>query len=241
MDFFPSFTWAIPTAFSGAVYLCRFEEGDTFYDHRDAYEMDWDVACQQVEHSLQVRFPVRSVSGITNSGEGIFEHNWKSEIKVDLFNRFVREKVITTTQGRLYTALWRGDLTILEQDSGLPRPIRLQKVVKMLEEVRACASGYARGKRVFVLPRDRSSALSKLKCQKIHSCLRAYLQQEPAILLPQEAGFKQWSQIAPTIDIVLFPVDIQSNERLVELIKSAVYTSSGNASRFKINRHGIVV
>lgn len=46
MEFFSGFKWAVPGAFSDAVALCRFEEGDTLYDTKNAYNDDWEKASQ---------------------------------------------------------------------------------------------------------------------------------------------------------------------------------------------------
>jgi len=243
MDFFSNFKWAIPVAFSDAVSLCRFEEGDTLYDSRIAYEENWDVACTRIGNSLQVRFPVRVSSHGAKEVKSVFDRNWSSPVKVDLYTRFSKTRSITTTQGNLYAALWKGDLSSLDIQTSPAKPIRLKEVMKMLDEIKVSDSNYTKGRRVFVLPRDNSNSVSRLKFQKVYSCLRDHLLGAPTILSPAKAGFKHWSQIAPTIDFVIFSVNLQSAEEIAELVKSAVYAPSKGAdgSRFKILRHGLIL
>ncbi|MDX8412119.1 MAG: hypothetical protein R8K46_09675 [Mariprofundaceae bacterium] len=242
MEFFSNYQWAIPTVFSDAISLCCFEEGDTFYDSRAAYEEDWAMACEKVNHSLQVIFPARSSSRGAKEGQSIFDHNWSSTVEIDLYTKFSKTRSITTTQGKLYTALWKGDLSFLDTQTHPSKPIRLKQVMKILDEVKATISNDANRQRVFVMPRDTSSLNSKQKFRKVRSRLSNYLQIEPIVLSPKKAGFKKWSQISPPIDVVIFPVSLQSDEELVELVKSAVYVPSKDVkkSMFRLASHGMV-
>jgi len=230
-------------AFSDAVSLCRFEEGDTLYDSRIAYEESWDVAFTRTGNSMQVRFPVRVSSLGAKDAKSIFDRNWSSLVEVDLYARFSKTRSIKTTQGNLYSALWRGDLSFLDLQTSPCKPIRLKQVMKMLAEIKVADPNYTKGRRVFVLPRDNSNSVSRLKFQKVCSCLRGHLLEAPTILPPAKAGFKKWDQIAPTIDIAMFPVNLQSDEEIAKLVKSAVYVPSKGAdgSRFKILRHGLIL
>ncbi|MDO6564656.1 hypothetical protein Q4488_14830 [Amphritea sp. 1_MG-2023] len=112
MEFFSNFSWAVPQSFSDAVALCRFEEGDVLYDTSKAYDGSWGEAVKQITYFLQVRYPIRATSGEKGNVGGVFEKNWSSEVRIELYKN--QEKVgigqITTTQGRLYTAIWKGDL-----------------------------------------------------------------------------------------------------------------------------------
>ena len=116
MEFFSGFSWAVPTAFGDAVALCRFEQGDTLYDTRKAEEESWAEATKHIHHWLQVRYPSHVITVADESTGGIFEKNWDSEVKVDLYKNFkkVGEGQISTTQGRLYTALWTGNVEVLQ-------------------------------------------------------------------------------------------------------------------------------
>ncbi len=144
MEFFSGFKWAVPKAFSDAVALCRFEEGDILYDTEKAYIDNWEKACKFIEHSLQVRYPARVGGGASEKGGGVFSGNWGSEVRIDLYKN--QDKVgvgqITTTQGRLYTALWKGDISILKKESEEPPiPLTVQDVTKTLDQATQKAKG----------------------------------------------------------------------------------------------------
>ncbi len=241
--FFSSFNWAVPFAFSDAINLCRFEEGDTLYDTPLAYDECWDAACDEIGYALQVRHPARSSSASKGAG-GVFEKNWSSKVRVDLYKNLKKVDSITSTQGRLFSALWRGDLGFLEASINPSLPIRLKQIMPMLKKSPKDLTKHANGYLTFVLPRDISNPVSKLKYQKINSALAPYLQsKEPIILLPKDAGLPNYEAISPTIDIALFPVKLNSKAELPELIKSAVYVPSLNAKKsiFKVARHGVII
>jgi hypothetical protein len=110
VEFFSGFKWAVPVAFSDAVAACRFEEGDMLYDSPAAHMEPWADAKANINYSLQVRFPARG-SGTAESAERyVFKGNWGSEVRVDVHphKATIGENGITTTQGRLYSALWKG-------------------------------------------------------------------------------------------------------------------------------------
>ena len=246
MEYFTGFKWAVPKAFSDAVSLCRFEEGDILYDTNKAYEGEWERASHYIEHSLQVKFPARVQGGATEKGSGIFGRNWASEVRLDLYKQLEKVGVgqIQTTQGRLYTALWKGDLAVLEKEAEEPPvPFSVQDVTKTLEEVSQKAKDLSVGFPVFVMARDLSNPVSRDKYSKVLAKLKSLLVKNPKILSPQKAGLTQFKNIAPTVEVAFFPMNGKSAEELHELVKSAVYVPSKNAKKemFRIAAHGIIV
>jgi len=241
-DFFSPFEWAVPIAFADAVNLCRFEEGDVFYDSSLAYGDSWVEVKDKIGFSLQVRFPARS-SVATKGAGAVFEKNWSSEVRIDLYNKLVKEKSIRTTQGKLYTALWKNDLRALESKEVPAIPVRLKQVMAMLKKDPRGLSNHSKGHLTFALPRDVSNPVSKTKFQKISSSLSLHLQSKPIFLSPKDAGLSDCENIAPTIDIVLFPMSLNDKEELEALIKSAVYVQAKNAktSMFRVASHGIII
>jgi hypothetical protein len=242
-EFLSAFNWAVPIAFSDAVNLCRFEEGDTLYDDSSAYNECWEEAKDKINYCLQVKYPARSSSSVKGSG-GVFEKNWTSEVRVDLYKNLTKINSIITTQGKLYTVLWKNDLKVLESNLTPSIPIRLKQVMVMLKEKPKGLSNYSKNHLTFVLPRDISNPISKVKYQKVYSALNPYLQsREPIILSPKDAGLLNCESIAPTIDIVLFPVKLKSEDELAELIKLAVYVPTKNAkkSMFRVASHGLIL
>lgn len=245
MEFFSGFKWAVPKAFSDAVSLCRFEEGDILYETEKAYDDDWEKASKFIEHSLQIKFPARVKGRVAENGGGVFGSNWNSEVRIDLYKRLEKVGVgqIHTTQGRLYSALWKGDLAILEKNTEEPPiPLSVQDVTRNLEQVSKKANELSVGFPVFVMARDLSNPVSREKYSKVLTKLRKYLEKNPKILSPQKAGLMQYENIAPTVEVAFFPMYGTSAEELHDLVKSAVYVPAKNAKKemFRLAAHGVI-
>lgn len=245
MEFFSNFSWAVPQAFSDAVALCRFEEGDVLYDTPRAYDSSWSEALKHITYSLQVRYPARVTSSEKEKVGGVFEKNWNSVVRIELYKK--QEKVgvgqITTTQGRLYSAIWKGDLTVLENDTEAPPlPVNVKNVAKQLTELKEIALGLSVGFPVFAMVRDRSNQISREKYLKVRAMLGKHLFGEPKLLTPENARLKNWDTIAPTIEIAFFPVNGINQEELKSLVKKAVYVPSKNTKKdmFRIGTHGAI-
>lgn len=246
MEFFSGFKWAVPKAFSEAVSQCRFEEGDILYDTEKAYGADWEKASKHVEYSLQVKYPQRVTGGTPETAGGVFRKNWNSELRIELYKRFGKVGVgqIHTTQGRLYTALWRGDISFFGMDSEEPKmPLIVQDVTKMLDQTTEKAKELSVGYPVFVLVRDLSNSVSRQKYSRILSVLNEHLHRSPSILSPGNAGLSLFKDIAPTVEIAFFSMNGISSSVLHDLVKKAVYVPSRGAKKdmFRISSHGLIV
>jgi len=245
MEFFSGFKWAVPVSFSDAVSLCRFEEGDILYDTSKAYDGEWGDASKHIDYSLQVRYPARVTGGVAKNESGIFTRNWRSEVRIELYKHLEKVGVgqIETTQGRLYTALWKGDVTILKSDTEEPQiPFTVQQVTRNLAETSDTAKSLSTKYPVFVMARDLSNPISREKYSKILSKLKKHLAGEPQLLRPRSAGLKDWSNIAPTIEIAFFKSNGVSADELHDLVKEAIYVPAKDAKKemFRIAAHGVI-
>lgn len=248
MEFFERFKWAVPKAFSDAVALCRFEEGDILYDTKKVYRKtgEWGDVAKHVKQSLQVKFPARATGGTGERSGGVFGSNWDSEVRLDLYEGMANTGVgqIETTQGRLYTLLWKGDLSVLDTKTDNPLvPLITRQVTKLLDETRDTAEERFPGNTVFVMVRDLSNQVSRNKYLKVFAQLNRNLAQEVAFMSPKEAGLKDWDSIAPTVEIAFFATTSLSDGALTALVKKAVYTRGKNAKtdKFKLSAHGIIL
>lgn len=247
MNFFSGFQWAVPIAFSDSVSKAWFMEGDVLYDHVSAYNSDWNDAIKDVVHTIQVRSPARASSTVDQSTREVFARNWDSEVKIELFEHMkkVSPIQITTTQGRLYVALWKGSLNTLYPDR-TPKPsmpILAQQVSKNFEQLTAVASAFADNRPTFAMVRDLSNSVLRDKFQKILAAIRPHMMTDPITLTPTAAKFQDSEQIAPTVEIALFPTVGIDLEHLKNLVKKAVYLSGNDAKKdkFRLSAHGIVV
>jgi len=243
MEFFSNFTWAVPYAFSDAVGLCRFEKGDKLYDTTKAYNGEWSNAFKYINYSLYVQYPIRTTFEKKEGTGSVFEKNWNLEVQIDLYKKQKKIGIgIKTTQGRLYTALWKGDLTILEKNNSAEPliPINARQVTKQLKEVESKALKFSDGLPVFTMVYDHSNQVSKEKYLKIYTKLSKYVSKKLLLLEPKEAGLNDWENIAPTIKIAFFPVKDINCEQLESIIKKAVYIPLENTKvdMFKITSHG---
>lgn len=246
MEFFAGFQWAVPIAFSDAVSLCRFEEGDVLYDSELAYHHDWEKTSQFVEYSLQVQYPARATGEASEKGGSVFESNWTSAVRVDLYKNFKKINVgqIHTTQGRLYTALWKGNLSVLENEAeDAPIPITLKGTTKMLGQADDKARELSIGFPVFVMARDLSNVISRDKHLKLTAKLNKHMRNAPEVMTPKDAGLVSFENIAPTMEIVFFPVYGTTADELHEIIKSTLYVPTKNTTKekFRISAHGIII
>lgn len=245
MQFFTNFKWALPLAFSDAVSLCRFEEGDTLYDTTKAYKGEWGEAKKYINYSLQVRFPAKATSGKIDKGGSVFAKSWNSEVRIDLYKNLQRVGVsqIHTTQGRLYTLLWKGDLDALEKPENPPIPLNVKVVTKQLGEVENTILENANEFPIFVMVLDKSNQISKEKYLKIHAKLKKHLLHKPKLLTPRKVGFNNWDVISPTINIAVFRFKDIDRQQLEKLIKDAVYKPTKDAKKdmYRLNSHGRIL
>lgn len=212
------------------------------YDTPKAYVDEWGKASKHIEYSMQVRYPSRVVDAAGVSG--VFTNNWKSDVRVELYKNLKKVSVdqIETTQGRLYTTLWKGDLTILKLDDEPPIPFTVQQVTRNLTETSDIAMNLSTKRPVFVMVRDLSSPISREKYSNIFSKLKKHLANEPQFLSPQAAGLIGWAQIAPTVEIAFFLTNGISSRELHDLVKAAVYVPAKDTKKdmFRIAAHGVI-
>jgi len=245
MEFFKGFSWALPTAFSDAISACRFVDGDMLYDTRKAYQQNWDLAKEHVLYSLQVMGPDGSQSAGAAGKGSIFKKNWNSEVRLDLYRNHEKVNVgqTHTTQGRLFTALWRGDLTVLDESTEAPAlPILVGDVTRQLRDARAAAIKIAKAGPVFVMARDRTNFTSRLKYRKILAKVRKYMDDDVVLRTPKSTGLVDHDRMLPTIDILFFPTVNLKHDELHDLVKSAVYAPAKDAKtdKFNILKHGVI-
>ena len=247
MEFFTGFQWAVPKAFSDSVARAWFVEGDVLYDRVAAYDGDWRSAAQTIDHTIQVRSPARSSEINNASVRDVFVRNWGSEVRLEIYTHMKRAgpAQVKTTQGRLYTTLWKGQIdTLFEDKSPHPTlPKTAQQLSKNLQEAVAVALVLAQGRATFVMVRDLSNSVSRDKYQKILTKLRVHMSQDPIVLTPGEAKLSHADEIAPTVEIALFPTTGLEASQLKNLVKQAVYSAGkdGKKDLFQLSAHGIVV
>jgi hypothetical protein len=122
----------VPTAFSAAVSACRFEQGDILYAERSAYD-DWEAG--PPGRWIQVLDPPRSARARNADADaGRFGSSWGAPVTLEVgLEPGAVGKACTTTQGRLFTCLWKADIEALETGTAPPPPLLLSDLQRSLE------------------------------------------------------------------------------------------------------------
>ena len=119
--FLSNFAWAVPAAFSDAVGACQFSRGDTLYSSPIAYR-EWNEEFYKSAKGLYAIKVLSPESKPTPPSPALFQSNWSSVAEVEVFMPGGQEGVkrLSTTQGRIYSVLWRGDSSVLDPAMSVP-------------------------------------------------------------------------------------------------------------------------
>lgn len=244
IGFLPGFRWAVTEAFAPAVAAYRFEQGDVVYRDRRgqgalASPLPDDLT------AIQLLAPPRSTRVVPGDFEGDRRQaNWQSEVELALVDLArARSESLATTQGRLFTALWKDDLRMLRgegDDPPLPRSAR-ELFALLRDGALAVAPQHRGGRGVrFLFVVDRSSDAARAKAGSIVDALHPLGRIETRDLDPIEAGAPEGDRFHPTLvvrELVLRDVAIAAVE---DALRRALYAGSGEAERFAVARHGVL-
>ena len=114
--------WYLPPYFKDSLAKCRFEQGTVIYKDKPIGE-NWGDNIKHIDFLIQIQFPPSTMT--TGSGdEGEIAANWETDVIVDCYYPKTREKKsIKTTQGRLFTFLWKDNLEYLHGADPLLPPL----------------------------------------------------------------------------------------------------------------------
>ncbi len=247
--FFPGFRWALPRAFAGPLGACRFEQGDILYDTDKAYEGTWGDAVGHVGWSLQIKAPTRGPIGKTEKdADSIFAGNWHQSVTLELTDhRAATTRVVTTTQGRLYTMLWKGEIDSLDQERPHPAmPLLARSILKQLDATAPHFRNRMAKKKVlpivFLMPSDATNELLSLKHARVQDALSGEFDCSRDDASPTEAGLTSESGFVPTLSIVCYAVEGSALASVEATLKRALYTPTKakktEREAFKTSAHG---
>ncbi len=246
-ELFDGFVWPVPTAFASELAKCRFERGDIFYDTPRGY-LVWEEALKHVVYSLQVRFPAHEAATKAPTDASVFAGNWKSPVGFTLTNYKSKEtNEITTTQGRLYTLLWRGEWKVLGDSDEPTVPLTcldseittLAKRATVTIKAKFCA--HMKAPNLFLVPRDTTNPISVAKCEAIRKGLARTYKVAEKLFAPDEIGM-DGILVAPTIRFMCFMIETQNSEGLFHALKDVLYVpaedTKTNKRKFNLKVHG---
>ena len=248
-DYFDGFSWALPSAFADALALCRFEQGDMLYDTKQAYEGEWASALRHIRHRVEVTFPLRGGSVKSSESEdSAFEDNWNSKVVVRLIDHQASsEREVTTTQGNLYSLLWKGDVAVLDGQS-LPPPLGarhlLAKLNLVLDSLRSGSARKFSSGTVFLLPFDHTSKLLRSKLRTVATALEA-LDAKCGAVAVKDLELQGANAFAPTTCVVWFAMSSEHKpEAITNLLKRHLHKPSKDKKtdreNFNLKTHGLL-
>lgn len=247
-NFFPNFTWAIPKAFADPISTCRFEQGDTLYNQKEAYKLPWSKARKSSIQAIQILSPSKGVMSKTpGQDDSAFADNWNSEVIFELQNlKKNNSETITTTQGRLYTLLWHGDLKILDDaEDAPPIPQQASSLKNLLEDaVELFSTELLPDPEAirFFLPCDLAAGLYHDKYlnvkNKLESTFDTTIELKPAGDLGDGAPF------LPTVHVAAFTMRGATAEQVENSLKDVLYKpmpGRKGVARFRLKTHGLLL
>jgi len=241
VEFFDGFAWAVPTVFAGSLGECLFHKGDMFHDSRRGYER-WEEALKHLQFSLTVKS-----LGI-GIGSGTFRDNWNCEVVVEIADhrrRHYRERI--TTQGRLYTLLWKGDLEVLENTDSPPVPLTLMDLPALSEAAVSCIRARIgigmKHPNIWLMPLDRTNEVASAKYEATKAVLtRGFNIVEKTFTL-EDLGMNLF--VVPTMRYAGFAVDQSETVKVANALKEALYFPSRNRKsvedKFRLEAHGYLL
>lgn len=246
-EFFDGFAWALPKAFAAPLAACRFEQGDILYDTTKAYEGEWGIARSHIGHSIEIQSPMRG-GGIKSDEDqkSVFASNWSSRVEFTLRDyRTETERHVTTTQGRLYWLLWKGNIESFEVET-VRLPASASELLGQLAETaefvchRVPHKNRAGG--VFLIPFDIAEQRFWIKARSVRDALQDFNVLSGIIGLA-EAGIQNVDTFAPTARIAWFGfADKVKPEEIEQALKTKLHKPSKNKKTdkevFHMHRHG---
>jgi hypothetical protein len=246
LTFFGGFSWAVQRGFRAALACCRFDQGDTLYDSSDAYDKPWEDKCSKLHYSIQVQTNHSATPGTVDDTERAFEASWGDGVTVALTDHKEGEtRTINTTQGRLYSVLWKGDVKLFDAANAAPRPPKMagdlqRELASAAGEITKRRSTKMSGGYVFVFAVDHVSMTQVLKARTVESALRSLGEGESRTLEPGDAGLG--GDACPTVLLHSCAVATSRREQIVAALKTRLYKPTKDrktdVDRFNLERHG---
>ncbi|MFA6977844.1 MAG: hypothetical protein WC209_00870 [Ignavibacteriaceae bacterium] len=248
-EYFDGFNWALPKAFAEALSKCLFEVGDIIYDTQKAYSIPWNEAKKVVKHSIQIK----SISSPNlyleeKNNESIFNENWDSEVVFDYYDYHSLNKIeISTTQGRLYSLLWKGNEEyILSANIPATKPCMLKSVFKKIADYKLEISKLSdpNCEYLFYFPVDVANQTFNEKSKKIIKSFKSnvdLISYRIKSYSPQNLNSNTSLTLCPTLKFIVFEIS-GSSESINEALKKALYIQSKNKKSekeyFRLKAHG---
>ena len=247
--FFQDFAWAVPLAFADPISDCHFELGDTLYENAAAYTEPWSKNRKTFGQAIQVLAPARGVAGkALSQDDSALNDSWHQEVKLDLHDlKKQTSKTIITTQGRLYTLLWKGDQKVLDITTKSP------KIPSPASGLKKHFSDAASFFQKELLPDPATVYFCTLTDAAAGTYREKYFKMK--IKLEQEfsttSQLKQANELGlgveffPTVQVAYFEMKNTSKEAVEIALQDVLYKPSAQrkttGTRFRLQAHGLLI
>ncbi|MBM4397583.1 MAG: hypothetical protein FJ087_18085 [Deltaproteobacteria bacterium] len=244
----PGFAWAVTRGFRAPLGACRFEEGDLLYDSPRGYELPWSEARSCVRFAMQVLSPSRAPTTRSDRDEAsVFQDNWR-QAAVQSLAEFPGGQAtqVMTTQGRIYTTLWRGDPACLSASSAEPPLPRLARDLKPHLSAAAVWFRENHGRvdsrsSVFATAFDETSDLLDNKARRVGMGLHQAFGAHRLEATPAALGTPNAEAFVPTAKVVAF-ILAAPKTAIESVLKELLYAPSRERGtgddRFRLEAHG---
>lgn len=235
-------------AFADPLGVCRFETGDALYDSKIAYQMPWEEASALLRYGIQVKSPSRTFRiKPEQTHQSVFADNWRQQVILE-FTQYPSRKsrMITTTQGRLYSFLRFGDQNQLEGDSSEPPlPKLAQALLGDLEKLAKVVVGESKNQFVFVIPYDQTGAILRSKKSKMEAVLGKNCRFEVQRFELADVDPILSNEYTATSELLCFWIEMSTLEAVEGVLKKALHTPAKkkltDRELFDLNNHGLLV
>jgi hypothetical protein len=251
MEFIEGFAWPVPRALSGAVSACRFEQGDVLYSDLAGYGA-WPAGRRGLGFALQVLDPPKSTRALGPEAEGKrFDAHWTSPVELELTD-YVEGSAQrwATTQGRLFSCLWRGDPAALDPEAAVADPPGSQRDLHgRLDEARPAfeahftAQGSGSGARLplYLAALDDASETARLRAKAVEAVLAEQFEIHRHTLSPGDAGLTGADALHPALRIRGLAIAAPDGAAIEACLRGLLYGGASEAGRFSLARHGLLV
>jgi hypothetical protein len=244
-EYLSGFKWAIPKAFAEPLSRCRFEPGDVFYDSPEGYaRWAWPEPGKSSPSTLiQVR-PAASSVGSRAVESGVFDYNWQSQVVFKTTHEdFNWDDQITTTQGHLYTLLWKGDWGVLKVADAPRLPLTWSTLPFPSESVVAKVVWPKRmeNPNVWLMPFDPTHKLASLKYGEVKKRLTEEFKVVERMFSLAELGMGDLLAV-PTLGFIGFVIEEAEPSKVANALKQVLYRPGRGTKltedRFRLSAHG---
>lgn len=239
-EFFEGFKAPVSTCFSDVLARCRFELGDTFHSHRDAYQKPWGEALKMLEWSFQVHFPHKMLGESNSHGSDVgVMGNWNTPLEGELIlHKSNQKKSIKTFQGNLYDTLTIGSIDPLLELAPTPAPVACSEFTKDLGWLAIPIKHQCQFRMVFNAPYPIHMG-KKLKLEE------AFGKDSTCNLIPvTQFDIAKGKKVMPTCSICIFDLKmpkIEAEEKIKKALYVPVKNKKTNKSTFRVLDHGVLL